>query len=106
MSTTKKADHRLVQPRPEHYKKAKDSDGQETEVLCGPYSVEQRQRYIDLQKELSKVRNPDIDGKRLKRNASQKWRNLVFSTIGDEFVPVTNPKKAKDKIKIFNPKKD
>lgn len=94
MSNYKKADHRLVQPRPEHYKKRDDVD-----VLCGPYSLEQRDAFFDVQISLYLTRHPERARKDAKQAAFMKWRNLVFATIGDEYVPA---KSKKDAIKVFS----
>ena len=94
MSTSKKASRRLVQPRPEHYKQYVREDGETENILCGPYSLEQRQAWFDVQISLARTRNPEVKYSRAKASAFQKWRNIVFATIGDEYVPVTSLNKV------------
>ncbi len=101
MATTKKADHRLVQPRPEHYKTRVREDGIEEQVLCGPYSLAQRNKYFSVMIGLYMTRHPRASHKQAKSAVFTRWRNLVFATIGDEYVPVTNVKEAKDAVKLY-----
>lgn len=102
MSNYKKADHRLVQPRPEHYKKRTGPDGEENDVLCGPYSLEQRDKFFDVHISMYMTRHPNAKRAQAKQVTFSKWRNLVFATIGDEYVPATG---MKDVVKVFKPKK-
>lgn len=94
MSTSKKASRRLVQPRPEHYKQRVREDGKTEDVLCGPYSIAQRDKWFEVQISLALTRNPNLTNERARRATFQKWRNLVFSTIADEYVFVASKKKA------------
>lgn len=102
MSTNKKADHRLVQPRPEHYKQRVREDGETEDVLVGPYSLEQRNRYFRTMISLYMTRHPDRKHSQAKQAAFHKWRNLVFATIGDEYIPVTKAKASKDAVKLLS----
>lgn len=99
MATVKKADHRLVQPREEHYK---ELDG--VKYLLGPYSIDQRAAYFESQMSLYLTRHPQRKRSEAKRSAFNKWRTLVFATIGDEYVPITDIKHAQNTVKVF--KKD
>lgn len=101
MGGTKKADHRLVQPRPEHYTQRQREDGEIEDVLVGIYSLEQRNHFFKTHISLYLTRHPDAKHYKAKKAAFQRWRNLVFATIGDEYVPVTDPKKAKDVMKVY-----
>lgn len=105
MSNSKQADHRLVQPRPEHYAQRTREDGSIEDVLVGPYTLEQRNRYFKIMISLYMTRHPDAKHMQAKRMTLVKWRNLVFATIGDEYVPVTDIKQAKNIVKVF-PKKE
>jgi hypothetical protein len=101
MSSYKKADHRLVQPRPEHYIEITREDGKTEQRLVGPYTLQQRDDYFKTMISLHQTRHPKIPHKIARQAVNHKWRMLVFATIGDEFVPVKNPKKSKDAIKKF-----
>lgn len=97
----KKADHRLVQPRPEHYKQRTREDGTIEDVLCGPYSLEQRNRYFKTMISLYMTRHPEAKHYVAKRAAFTRWRNIVFATIGDEYVPVKpGDKRPKDAVRL------
>lgn len=104
MSNYKKADHRLVQPRPEHYADRLREDGKLESVLVGPYSLKQRNAFFRVQVSLYMTRHQGAKPADAKRAAFTKWRNLVFATIGDEYVPVTDPKNAKDAVKLLKDK--
>jgi hypothetical protein len=101
MSGTKKADHRLVQPRPEHYKQRAREDGVIEDVLCGPYSLEQRNKYFRTHISLYMTRHPSANPSKARDATFQRWRNLVFATIGDEYVPMIDPKNVRDVVKVF-----
>lgn len=95
MGTYKKASRRLVQPRPEHYKDRLNQDGKTESLLCGPYSLEQRDAWFELQISLHQTRHPNGPRSQARRAAMMKWRMLVFATIGDEYVPVKDIKDVK-----------
>lgn len=103
---TVKADHRLVQPRPEHYTERIREDDEKEMVLVGPYNLKQRDAYFRAMSSLYLTRHQDAKPDKVRRAIFQKWRNLVFSTIGDEYVPVKDPKTAKNAVKIFDKKED
>lgn len=94
MSAYKKADHRLVQPRPEHYRMRGS-----VKYLCGPYSLEQHDRYFEAMISLHMVRHPDSKQSDARRTVNAKWRNLIFATIGDEFI-AANSRKAPNVVEI------
>lgn len=95
MSTAKKASRRLVQPRPEHYTQRTREDGEVEDVLVGPYSLAQRNKFFNVHISLYMTRHKDAKIAKARTAAFQRWRNLVFSTIGDEYVPITDVKQAK-----------
>lgn len=80
MGTTKKADHRLVQPREEHYK---EYDG--VKYLLGIYTLDQRARFMENQMELYLTRHPERTRKQAKSAAFHKWRIMVFATLDEQY---------------------
>lgn len=92
MSRTIKADHRLVQPRPEHYVERVRADGAVDKVLVGPYDIKQREKYLKAITSLHMTRHPDHTWEQARRKSFSKWRNLVFATLADELKP-THPNK-------------
>lgn len=97
MSTVKKADHREVQPSAKHYIPRVRPDGKTDNVLVGPYTLDQRDRFFDLQIDLIKTRNPEVTEAQARTLAFQKWRNLVFATLDAQWrrehtVHLTAPK--------------
>ena len=114
MSRTVKADHRLVQPRPEHYVERVREDGEVEKVLVGTYTLQQRNKYCKVMTSLYMTRHPDSTWDNARRKVFGQWRNLVFATIGDEYVPATTNKdivklyksvpKNKEKVEVKNGK--
>lgn len=102
MGSSIKADHRLVQPQAKHYVQRTRGDGEVEDVLVGPYSIEQRNRYFKTMISLYMTRHPDAPHFKAKQATFVKWRNLIFSTIRDEYVPVAKAKAGKDAVKLLS----
>lgn len=83
MSRAVKADHRLVQPTDDDYVERTRADGQTERLLVGPYTLKQRQKYLDAVTSLHLTRHPDQKWEQARRKSFTKWRNLVFATIAD-----------------------
>lgn len=94
------ASRRLVQPQPKHYVQRTRDDGQIEDVLVGCYTLEQRSRYFKTMIGLYMTRHPEAKFAEAQKSTFQKWRNLVLASIGDEYVPVKDHKKAKDAVEL------
>lgn len=80
MSSHKQADHRLVQPKPEHY--VTNEKGEP--ILVGIYTNAQRNRYMQIQTSLYMTRHPNATQQKARRASFQKWRNMVFATLDEQ----------------------
>lgn len=83
MSDYVKADHHLIQPRPKDYIERAREDGTLEKVLVGPYSLEQRNKFMKIMISLYMTRHPNQKYARAKQASFHKWRNLVFATLND-----------------------
>lgn len=77
----KKADHRLVQPKPEDYIERKREDGEIDKLLMGPYTLRQRNQYYKAHISLYMTRHPDSTQKQATRAVFNKWRTMVLATL-------------------------
>lgn len=106
----KPASKRWVQPRPEHYADRTRADGTVEKVLVGIYSLEQRDKYFEAMISLHKTRHPKATQGIANKATFQRWRNMIFATLKDEYVPVKKgqkrPPEAVELLKPLKPKQE
>ena len=83
MGNYRKASRRLVNPEAQDYKERVNADGKTERVLCGPYSLEQRDAYFKVMMDLHSTRHPELKHGKVKQAVFQKWRMMVIAHIQD-----------------------